>query len=62
MHSCIIGRPTFGPNLKGKLKFTCIVRTHTFMVQRSDHKRVRDFISRSLIMWHSRDHSGGRRD
>ena len=33
MHLCIIRTPTLGPNLKGKLKFTCIVRTHTSTVQ-----------------------------
>jgi len=32
MHSCIICRPSLGPNLKGKLKFTCIIRTHAFTV------------------------------
>ena len=51
-HSCVIRRPTLGPNLKGTLKFTCI--THPRLsVQRSDYKRILDFfISRSLITRH----------
>jgi len=28
MHSCIIRRPTLGPNFKEKLKFTCIIHTY----------------------------------
>ena len=36
MHLCIIRRPTLGPNLKGKLKFICIIHSHPLAVQRSD--------------------------
>ena len=43
---------TLGPNLKGKLKFTCIIRTHAFTLQRSDHKQVLDFVSLSVITRH----------
>jgi len=40
MHSCMILRSTLGPNLKGKLKFRCILFTHTFMMQWSYRKRA----------------------
>jgi len=52
MHSFIIRMTTLGPNLKGKLKFTCIIRTHAFTLQRSDHKQVLDFVSLSVITRH----------
>jgi len=33
MQSCITCRPTLGSNLRGKLKFTCIICTRTFTVR-----------------------------
>ena len=36
----MILRSTLGPNLKGKLKFRCILCTHTFMMQWSYRKRA----------------------
>ena len=44
MHSCTILKPTLGP------KFACIIRTHTFTVQRSDCNRAMTSLSWSSIV------------
>ena len=63
MHSSIICRPTSGPNLKGKLKFTCVIRTHTFTVQWSDCKRATSsFINLRGTAVTAAAYGGGRQD